>query len=104
MGQRVEPSVGFSLGSLRYLPEFRGHGNPSQGLAHVSLLKFVNHTDCLCSTGSGCRPFPGFIARMQPSDSPAASVEAPLVSPRPTSSTDAFLSRPSVRPWNARRV
>jgi hypothetical protein len=69
----VEPPVGFSFRSFRYLQKFRGHAGPGQGLGHVSLLKFVNHTGCLCSAGSGGHPLPGVVARTQPSDSPAAS-------------------------------
>ncbi len=44
------------MGPSRYLRKFRRHANPGRGLGHVALPKFVHHTGCLCSAGSGGLP------------------------------------------------
>jgi hypothetical protein len=59
-----------------------------------------HHTGRLCSAGSeASASLPGVNAPMQPSDSPAASADAP-VSPRrqPTTVRTLVVSRPGVRP------
>src|SRR5262249_13452893 len=105
VSQCVELPVGFFSGSLRYLPKFRGHGEPSQSLGHVSLPKFVNHTGCLCSAGSAVPP-------RYPASSLVCSPPTPLghwpglwfPSPSAYHETYAFVNRPGVRTKNARRV
>jgi hypothetical protein len=91
-------------GTLRYLLKFRGHGAPSQSLGHVSLQKFATTRAAFARPAPRKSALPGVVARMQPSDSPAASAGAlvPLAVGLPR---DVRFCEPARRAYvNARRV
>src|SRR5262249_35244716 len=78
VGQRMELAAGFPSCSLRYLPEFWGHGAQRRCVGHAPLRKFVLPRAAFALPGPGRPPFAGVAARMRPSASPAASAGAPV--------------------------
>jgi hypothetical protein len=105
LGSSAEAARETVFHSLRYLQKSRVH--EFLGLSSRAWCPSEVHlnTGCLCSAGSGYhRPFPTFVARMQPSDSPARmGTPSGLPSVAPTSGASVGsvlpeLLRPRSRP------
>ena len=105
MSQRVELSVGFRFGSLRYLQKLRGHADPGRGLAHVSLLKFVTTRAAFARPGPGCRPVPRRLSSYAALRLPCGiGRDSGFPCPRPTPGTDACSEPAGRASVDARRV
>src|SRR5262249_28097276 len=84
--------------SLRYPQKFRGHGDPSQGLVHGSLLRFVWFTGRLRSTGSAVPPrYPASSLLCSPPTSLGRWPRLWFPLPGAYLGANAFLNRPPVR-------